>query len=307
MNRWTPSRIAASFLSLALLAQSTGAADIAPVAARAFPRPVPPAVRWMKARPALPVPLVEESRAVRLAERWGKPVVDAYALYSAADDRERLAGAPGVARVQLPQRLFEGHSELFATAVVLTSFFSSVFKSLRAPVYRSRMEGPWREGRGIRYRVTYLDSIGVSWSAPDGLHGYIPYRGAIRAPGAYPELFGRRLATYFAGDAARYEVEIENTGGFLGELRLWASEEEYAESGARGPAIREPQRAGASRVVALGPGRRIVLARSLRVGHGRAALNLEQTHLVIEARDVYGDQRVLADDPQAGVLDPPRF
>jgi hypothetical protein len=275
----------------------------------------------MPARPALPVTPPRESALIRLAASWGAPVLDAYELYRAADEAFRLQGSPAAedaaraqaAALEINRRAKNGGA--LEIGAVGLAFFHGIGQAIHPPAVQSRVAGVWRQGAGIRYRVNYVGSVGSSWTDAKGLHAFVPYGGPNNAPGSYPELYGRELGTFMSGQRIRYEVELENLSSErLTGVRVWSTQEEFMPEGGRGRAteIRGSATAesvhggayGPTRVPALAAGERLAFDREFRAGSGSARVSLEQTHLLITTRDAAGNEKILANDPQAGIVDP---
>jgi hypothetical protein len=325
MKRATLSAVAAAFLSASLLAQSTGAADVAILINRAAPRPnIANSIRPAP-RPSLPVPIPAEP----FLSKWGKNLLDSYAYFQWSMEVDRFKGDPAPATVVPAIAPVDRHFLPLAYEVGLdfALFFAIAGHVLHPETYQERIEGPWHEGQGIRYRVNYLESLGLTWNDAAGLHAFVPFQGRQSAPAAAVP-FGAKFGTFFAGQSVHYEVEIENVGPErLRGLKIWSNQEDFAPDGGRGAAVKDASKASCpceailrlfrpsryevpggsyapSRIASLAPGNRIVIERFYREGSGSGKVNLEQTHLLIAARGAAGEN-VLANDPRAGIVDPP--
>lgn len=339
MDAKTPRRLLAAAVAVSLLAQTTGAADLAGVlAGPGFRTPLPPGLVARPKPTVAPVTAPAEPWFAGLAETpAGKTLIGMGALMSLLADDFRLKGSPdeaaetAVARRAALKRVKESLSTAPAFTASVLAFTAFVWNLLRQRPLLTKIEGPWIERPGLRFRVNFVDSLGVSWMDAAGMHSYVPYGGRENEPGRFDERYFHRYATYFDGQRVHYEVEIENTGAEpLRDLRVWANLEQFEPNGGRGAAVAAapspytaealatclcvglhlalsglrfgaPGRAYApSALAALAPGERRVLNRTIALGAATKKVTFEQVHLLVTATD-----RVLADEPQAGIVDPP--
>ena len=158
---------------------------------------------------------------------------------------------------------------------------------------------PWVKGRGIRFRIVYLNTPGVTWGDAKGFHTRI-YDRAIDSLVPIPEKYQRRYPLYFSRDLVTYEIEVENTGSrTLTGVTVAAKQEAFNMAGGKGPDLPWPKTTRA--LAPIEPGERAVVVDAFHFSHPSwASLNFEQTHLT-----VMQGEKTLADEPQAGIADPP--
>ena len=206
-------------------------------------------------------------------------------------DRIMITGGEGI--IGVAPRYFE--AELGPTSV----------PRLRR-VYKDRMAAPWREGKGIRFRITYLDSFGRSWIDRKGFHLAIAgSRGRLfHQDAAVPARYWRDYPLYYSGDSVAYEIEMENTGSApLKSVRVYGKQEECKFTGRPGkPAGALDQQETFSE---LPIGRTVIRGTFTVGGAAHRGIGYEQTHLTIVAKVGTDEVAVLADDAEAGIIDPP--
>lgn len=324
----------AAVMCAAFLVQSTGAADLAPVFARGMMLPPPGRVAPLPMPPARPAAPSKKTvkpagepwlTSAIVVARWVKERLaavaapapaaavepettpESLAAYSAAARNEAVALAsmpeyePPVDRMLIAM---EGRRVL---AAGLTAQLASIlqYRSELKPL-RPRFVGEWVGAGPARARVDYMRPLGVTQGEAkgfrvrlaDGFERLLPHRGEI------PESLKRELPLYFAGDSVDVEVTVRNAGTTpLTGLRVSAVQEEHDAAGGAGPALGEPV---LNTLASLAPGEEAVLRWRVKLSsEGREAVNFEQTHLRVLGRDPAGGEKVLLDEAQAGIVDPP--
>lgn len=316
----------------AFFAQSTGAADLAPIFARGmmlpppgrmapFPMPgtvkpaAPPAksvkpagepwlasaaivARWVAERLAAPAPVAVVETA---------PTPEALASYSAAASNEVSAIASLPAPEPPADRMLISMEGRRVIASGLAAQLASLlqYRSELKPL-RPRFVGEWVGKGQVRARVDYMNPFGITQGEAkgfrvhlsDGYERLLPHRGPI------PNSLMRELPLYFAGDSVDVEVTILNTGStMLTGLSVVAVQEEHTASGEAGAPLTSPVINGVSSVA---PGATAVLRWRIKLSSGgRDAVNFEQTHLRVTGKDPSGSLKVMLDQAQAGIVDPP--
>mgnify|MGYP001560474832 FL=1 len=319
-------------LCAAFFAQSTGAADLAPILARGmmlpppgraapFPMPgsikpaTPPArsikpagepwlasavivARWLTERLTAPAPIAVVETG---------PTPEALASFSAAASNEVAAIASLPAPEPPADRMLISMEGRRVIASGLAAQLSSLlqYRSELKPL-RPRFVGEWVGKGPVRARVDYMNPFGVTQGEAKGFrvklsNGYerlLPNRGAI------PNALMRELPLYFAGDSVDVEVTILNTGSTpMTGLRVVAVQEEFEASGAPGAPLTSPVING---VASIAPGATAVLRWRIKLSAiAREAVNFEQTHLRVLGKDPAGGEKVMLDQAQAGIVDPP--
>lgn len=347
MDVRSPKQFLAAALAVALGAQSTGAASIPalsfapPPALRLTP---PPGARAFAANPVRPVPIPREPLLLMFSRTaFAEMILDVAEYVRLRDEDLRLDGDLGsrpeesAERQRRAREIRESMPFPVRVAAFLLFAARTVHGVFRDDPLVSRVEGRWKELPGLRYRVVFLESTGDSWIDESGLHAFERYWGRKSVARRLDPRYYGRYASYMEGDAAGYDIEVENTGATPIEgLSAWTNLEEFSERGARGPAVRQPEPPtgadyfflicpcamlhvafserlfagpavtnGPSRLGRLAPGARVALHRGVRIGaavHER--VNFEQLHLLLAAK-APGGEKILADDPQAGLVDPP--
>ncbi len=171
---------------------------------------------------------------------------------------------------------------------------------------RPRFVGEWVGSGPARARVDYLRPFGVTQGEAKGLR--IPladgYERLLPSKGAVPGALMRELPLYFAGDTVDVEITVLNTGSTpLTDLTVIAVQEDYEASGAPGPQTSAP---ATRQVAAIAPGATAKLTWRVKLSSvAREAVNFEQTHLRVLGKDPAGGEKVLLDQTQAGLIDPP--
>ena len=322
--------LVASVLSVCFLVQSTGAADLAPFMARGMippppgrlaplpaPRPERPAKKAMKpagepwlVSAAVVAGWVSERVSAALAARTAPetgPSAGELAAFSAAARNEMSALADLPAPGPPADRMLITMEGRRVLAAGLAAQVSSIlpYRSELMPV-RPRFTGDWVGAGPVRARVDYMEPLGITRgeakgfrvTLADGFDRLLPARGAI--PGS---LMAER-PLYFAGDAVEVEVLIRNDGAStLTDLRVSAVQEDHTASGAPGAPLASPVNRN---LASLAPGETAILRWRIKLASsGREAVNFEQTHLKVLAKDPSGGEKVVLDEAQAGIVDPP--
>lgn len=166
-----------------------------------------------------------------------------------------------------------------------------------APVV-ARVEGPWLQEKGFRLRVVYREAIGLSVGTKAG---YLLERRGWTEPILQYAPPSRRTTTavYDEGAEFPYSIELESTGGAFPNLEVYAGQEELT-----GETLTPLAKIGAARLES--GGRAVIEAKGKLLGRASSTLNFERTHVTIYASDA-GGKRPLADEAEAGVVDPPRL
>lgn len=321
-----PRSLLAAALSAAVFVQSTGAADFAPALARGMMLP-PPGRMAPRPLPAAkpPVKPAEQSwlASAAVVARWVEErLIAAVSAPPSAEEMpspEALASFAAVARAQavavasLPapeppaDRMLIAMEGRRVLASGLAAQVSSIlpYRSELKPM-RPRFTGQWVGAGPLRARVDYMKPLGVTRgeakgfrvTLADGFERLLPKRGVI------PESLMTERPLYFAGDSVDLEVRLRNDGSQpLQGLRLSAVQEDHTASGAPGAPLSSPV---LKAVESLAPGETVVLRWRIRLSsEGREAVNFEQTHLRVLGRDPAGGEKVLLDEAQAGIVDPP--
>ncbi|MBI5241221.1 MAG: hypothetical protein HY926_12180 [Elusimicrobia bacterium] len=312
----------AAFLIIALV-QSTGAADLAflapvrapvvltvPPGRAAFPmKPaagprvaLPDGGLWGALRDAL-------APAVYACDAWLAPPaspefrpIDVAAAAPAPDLPDQVAASPEPVQDRM---LIDHHDfDMVAFGQEARDWRGSMppTHQVVAPV----LQGPWRKSHGLRYRINYLRPEGFFELSREGIYvtdGSREMR-VVRRVALGPEYL-RTYALYHEGDLVDYEIELVNeTGWDLEGLLAFTNQEGFDLRGRIGRLLGRVQLAASGPVSA---GQRVVLRGQARLaGFEAAGSNFEQTHLTVEVEDSRTGRRRLVDDPQAGILDPPR-
>lgn len=318
-------------LCAAFFVQSTGAADLAPIFARGMM--LPPPGRMMPF--PMPGPIKPKVLAPNSVKPAGEPWL-ASAIVVARWVAERLTAPPAAApaRTPSPEALASFASSARVEAVViasapapeppadrmlismegrrvLASGLAAQISSLlqyrtELKAIRPRFVGEWVGPGPLRARVDYMAPLGITQGEAkgfrvrlsDGYERLLPHRGAI------PSSLMRELPLYFAGDSVDVEVTVLNTGSAaLTGLNVVSVQEEHTASGEAGAPLTTPVM---NAVASLAPGATAVLRWRVKLASaGREAVNFEQTHLRVLGQDASGAQKVLLDQAQAGIIDPP--
>lgn len=170
------------------------------------------------------------------------------------------------------------------------------------PDWREVFHGPWHAGVGIRFRVVFMNSRGVTWWQSGRFRMYRPGRGLVdvEAPEGTPlkESYG----VFHAGDLVSYRVEVENVGHKpVGALVIRTRQLSMDYSGRKGEELKEGRKT--LRIASgLQPGELTWRDGVFKMqNEGDAPINFQQTHV----RITDGEGRALADVERAAVLDPP--
>lgn len=172
-----------------------------------------------------------------------------------------------------------------------------------------KLEGKWQDGKGIRFRLNYLNPVAFSVADKGGMTYKEPGKFMTNSGEKLPEEYWGQYAIYHHGQTVEYEIEVENTGKkTLKDVRIMAAQEVFSRQGGQGKVLPDQVRE-----LALSPieaGKKAVAKNSFKVTsdwtyHG----SLEQTHIKIAAGAAAvaaaTPAQVLADVYQAGIIDPP--
>jgi hypothetical protein len=169
-----------------------------------------------------------------------------------------------------------------------------------------RLEGPWRQANGLRFRINYLKPKGyfkVDRSEAEITIGSRTRRVQLQARLA--PAYWRSYALYCERDWVDYEIAMENlTGRDLENLRVSTNQEGFNFQGGAGQMLGEVQLA-ALKSLAKG-GRAVLMGKMQLSGFAAAGSNFEQTHLTVDSEGADGSRTRLVDDPQANIVDPLR-
>ncbi|MBI5247505.1 MAG: hypothetical protein HY923_10005 [Elusimicrobia bacterium] len=320
-----------ALLCAAFFVQSTGAADLAPIFARGAMLPPPGRMA------PLPMPGAVKPVAPKQVAPQGEPWL-ASAIVVARWVNERLTGtlnpAPALTEMPSPEALAAyasvARNEVSALAaaaapeppvdrmLILMEGRRVVASGLAAQLasilqYRSELKplrprfvGEWVGSGPVRARVDYLRPFGVTQGEAKGYRVTLAdgYERLIPTKGAIPPALMRELPLYFAGDLVDVEITVLNTGKEpLNNLQAVAVQEDYMASGEAGAPTSSPMLAAIS---SLAAGQTTVLRWRVKLSStAREAVNFEQTHLRVLGKDPAGGEKVLLDQNQAGLIDPP--
>jgi len=321
------SLLSAAFCA-AFFVSSTGAADLAPMFARGMmlpppgrmaplpmpmPKPAPektvkPAGEpWLVSAQIVAAWVTERLTALTPAETASLPEPEALEAYSNAAATE-VAALSSLSAPQPPaDRMLISMEGRRVLASGLSAQLASIlqYRTELKPL-RPRFVGEWVGKGQARARVDYMNPVGITRGEAkgfrvmlsDGFERLLPNRRPI------PNSLMRELPLYFAGDSVDVEVTILNTGSTpLTELTVSSVQEEHTASGDAGTPIGGPV---VKSVAAIAPGATAVLRWRIKLGSvAREAVNFEQTHLTVLGKDPAGGQKVLLDQNQAGIVDPP--
>lgn len=316
-------------LCAAFLVQSTGAADLAPMLARGMmlpppgrmapfpsPGPKPAAVPARPARPAgepwlvsakvvalwIKVRLAAAAEEYSAAKAEAAPSPEALASFAAAASNEIAAVASLPAPEPPADRMLIAMEGRRVLASGLAAQLASIlqYRTELKPM-RPRFVGEWVGKGPVRARVDYMRPLGVTRGEAKGFRVLLSdgYERLLPSRGAIPPSLMRELPLYFAGDTVDVEVTVLNTGSApLENLSVVSVQEDHTASGDAGAPLGASVLKG---IAALAPGATAVLRWRIKLSSGgREAVNFEQTHLTV----LEGD-KVLLDQAQAGIVDPP--
>ncbi len=302
-----------SLVVVAFFVQNTGAADVAFLAARHGP-PAGVSAAWLppgalKAAPGPRVGLPAEPWLSKIWT-WLAPFIREASVAPAPEFPAPVA-ASETDLVPAPAPIVADRMLIDKTGFDIVAFGEEIRwrRHSAAPTHEvaaARIDGPWKQQGGLRFRVSYLKPEGfITLSAKGALvqEGTGPARemGVTRRAPAW--LHGR-YAIYHEGDQVSFEIELENTTGEeLESLEVFTGQEVLALDGGAGRLLGEVQTYAPVNLPAGGRG---VLTGKLKVaGAAVARSNFEQTHLSVYQPSERGPGRRLVDEPQAGILDPP--
>ncbi len=214
-----------------------------------------------------------------------------------------LAAAPEVALESAQDRMLINHDGFDMILFGQDARLEVVTYEAVAP----RLEGPWRQAHGLRFRINYLKPEGYLML---GAHGTVDMTRGSRTRRSYmdlalPPAYLRTYALYHEGDVVGYEIELENiTGRDLENLLVFTNQEGFNYRGGMGRLLGQVQ---LSTIKSLAAGGRVVLSGTARMSGFEAAGSIfEQTHLTVDTEGTQARRTRLVDDPQAGIVDPPR-
>ena len=320
-----------SLLCAAFFVQTTGAADLAPMFARGMmlpppgrmaPFPMPGPIKPVAPKKIAPAgepwlasavivahwvnQRLEEALTPALATE-SAPSPEALAAFASFARNEVAAIAAAPAPEPPADRMLIAMEGRRVVASGLAAQFASLlqYRSELKPL-RPRFVGEWVGSGPIRARVDYLRPFGVTQGEAKGFRVTLSdgYERLIPTKGAIPSTLLRELPLYFAGDMVDVEVTVLNTASTpMTELSVVAVQEDFEASGAAGPPLTSPVM---NSIPALAPGATAVLRWRIKLSSvAREAVNFEQTHLRVLGKDPAGCEKVLLDQNQAGIIDPP--
>jgi hypothetical protein len=320
-----------ALLCASFFVSSTGAADLAPIFARGMmlpppgrmvPLPMPGPVKPASPQQVKPVgePWLTSALVVArwVSERVGEALAPAPTVLEAPAS-EALAAFTEIARTEsvvmasapAPQPPADRMLIAMEGRRVLASGLAAQISSLlqyrtELKPLRPRFTGAWVGAGQVRARVDYLKPFGVTQGEAKGFRVTLSdgYERLIPMKGAIPAQLMRELPLYFAGDTVDVEVTVLNTGSTpLTELTVVAVQEDFMASGAAGAPLAAPV---IKTITAVAPGAATVLRWRVKLSAiAREAVNFEQTHLRVLGKDPAGGEKVLLDQNQAGLIDPP--
>lgn len=321
-------------LSFAFLAQSVGAADLAPALARGAV--TPPALAGAAFRPGASLVPRAGLRAPRPAgEPWlaSAAVVSRWTLSALEDAAVRLdawlTSAPAEEDMTaLPRALVGGDlprdpgavgdpsrdrmmiamagQRLLAAGISAQLASLLEYKTELSPI-APRFVGAWTGKGDARVRVDYMRPFGLTKGEAKGYRVTLAdgYTRLLRVPGVVPEALMKEVPLYFSGDSVVIEAAIRNESAApMTGLRLVATQEDFRADGLAG-APTSP--ATEIALPDIAPGATASVRWKVKLSSdGEAAVNFEQTHLRVLGKDPAGGEKVILDEAQAGVVDPPR-
>ena len=334
-------RLAAAFLIPTFLVQSTGAADLAFLAAvRApvlfsVPLHLPPPIRNASPLKEVAAPRVVPpdqglwgawrdriAPAVSAWENWLEQPMElpdpaAWLASLVKEEPQPLSAFPAVSVPSSlpapeavpepePDRMLIDHQDfnmiLFGQEARQWRGGRPVTHEVVAP----RLEGPWRQAHGLRFRINYLKPEGTLTLGSHGSEvreGSFPPRFYVDV--ALTPTYWRTYALDHEGDVVDYEIELENLSGRdLENLLVFTDQEGFNYRGGMGKLLGHVQ---LSTLKSLAAGGRAVLLGQARLsGFAAAESSFEQTHLTVDTEGSQTGRTRLVDDPQAGIVDPPR-
>jgi len=330
MSRSPFRSVLSAALCAAFFAQSTGAADLAPIFARGMMLPPPGRMAPMPLpRPAQPAPekVVKPAGepwlvSAKVVAAWvtqrlteldqtfqpaSLPEPEALEAFSNAAATEVAAMASMPAPEPPADRMLISMEGRRVLASGLAAQIASIlqYRTELKPL-RPRFVGEWVGKGQARARVDYMNPVGITRGEAKGFRVILSdgYERLLPTRKDIPNSLMRELPLYFAGDSVDVEVTILNTGSTpLTDLSVASVQEEHTASGEAGTPV------GGSvmkSVASIAPGATAVLRWRIKLGSvAREAVNFEQTHLKVLGKDPAGGQKVLLDETQAGIVDPP--
>ncbi len=170
----------------------------------------------------------------------------------------------------------------------------------------ARMEGSWNQGKGIRFRIVYLNPVGFSQADGAGFKYNMPGKLLENPAEVLPTEYWGNYAIYNHGQTVNYVVEVQNTGTkAIKGMTVVAAQEVFSREGKAGRRL--PTEAGVQKIETLNPGETVKLRNQFKITsdwawHG----SLEQTHVLMTSQSgVGGTTETLAEAYQAGLIDPP--
>jgi hypothetical protein len=216
-----------------------------------------------------------------------------------------LAVSP-VPRLQLRRQAQEQRAQVKSVEPLLT-WFDAAMPLLTAIRNGGQEEvaQPWIRKGDLRFRIVYHKALGVTKGEGRGYRVRYMKNGSVESsyvPAIVPPALRRESPVFLHGMTVDYTVEVEWLGKQAKRLEVFSREEELD-----GRKLTALDRIGS---LDAAPGQtRSVEGKTPLLGSGARAVNFERTHLIIAAAGVAAGVpiEVLADEPQAGFIDPPNL
>ena len=305
----TPRAALALAVSVSFFAQSTGAADLAAVAARPMLAAQLPPRALLAPKPALPAAApatAEPSAAALWARSFYDDAVSVAAWLIAPEEktehrvewdmpRPPVDAAPALVEAPEPavqDRILITHDPMIVGAAQLLAQALAVPE--KAPTV-PRVECEWVQAKGFRFRFVFFDAYGQTIGRSDGFEVHRGDGVTEFLSGRVPPQLRRRSPVFFHGMTAAFAVELEAQED-VRDLALSFRQEELD-----GEALTPFVSLGA---VSLKAGERAQLrGRTPLLGRqSLGPIGFEKSHLVAR---VGGEARPRADVPDAALIDPP--
>ncbi len=248
------------------------------------------AARPAPARPAPPGPRPTDAAAEvpEAAPEAPAPVVDA-----PAHDRMLIAMAPGE---RVEGVIGRGEEDLSAPP-------SARLAAAPMPTLPAFRERAFAQS-GLSAQVTYESPHGIVHGFSDGYVAMFADGTKRFIAGTLPPALRREFPIYYHGESIEVALTLVNrTGHPLRGLRVTAVQETFRPVGGEGMRLSPPAELTVPGVLPAG-GSAVVRWQVVLEGPSHAAVNLEQTHVTVDAGPANGAAPLL-DAPQAGVIDPP--
>lgn len=321
----------------AFFVQTTGAADFAPALARGAVLPPPAMLGAAMARPGASLVPHAALRAPRPAgQSWlaSAKIVSDWSLSALEDAAVALdawlSGAPeagsdgaallsGLVAGDLPhdpgavgdpsrdRMLIAMQGQRILASGITAQLASLLEYRTELRPYSARFTGEWTGSGAARARVDYLSPFGVTKGEKSGYRIKLAdgYERLLHMKTAVPETLMKEVPLYFSGDTVEIQTTVRNEGpAALTGLRLVATQEDFVAAGGAGAPIASPVELS---LPDLAPGGQTSVRWKIKLSStGEAAVNFEQTHLRVLGKDPAGGEKVILDEAQAGVVDPPR-